>query len=121
MSKRSRKRPARKRGQERKNAAPDPLDAHRKFPILGPRPSPRRICRAFLKVRAIGLDAATTGLLDTVSDELGGDFFMYDDRFDLRTDRVDTDYGPVYVLRDASRWTAEAAEAVVLAWRGSPP
>ena len=56
------------------------------------------------------------GVFEEILEELG---HMADD-LDLREQRVDTSFGPVFILRVPGVWSAARARKAVLAARGGP-
>lgn len=69
--------------------------------------------RDLLRTGAVGIDDIGENLYDVVRDEILYHLGHAGDEIDLRTDRVRTTFGPVFVLRDAAVWSAaDAREAV---------
>ena len=64
-----------------------------------------------------GIDDISENLYDVVQDEIMDSLGVAGDELDLRTQRIDTPSGPVFVLRQASVWSAARARAEVLRTR----
>ena len=80
----------------------------------------RAAARDLLETGAVGIDDIAENMHDVVHDEILDELGNAADGLDLRTQRVDTAIGPVFVLRDADRWSAAKARNVVLHDRGQP-
>jgi len=73
-----------------------------------------------LETGAVGIDDIGEGLYDVVRDEILDELGFAGDGLDLRTQRIATRWGPVFVLRDSEAWSAADARRVVLSMRGRP-
>ncbi len=78
----------------------------------------RAATRDLMKVGAVGIDDIGEGLYDLIRDEILEELGARGDALDLRTDRVETAFGPVFVIRNVQVWTAAAARKAVLAQPG---
>ena len=78
----------------------------------------REAARDFLKTGAIGIDDIGENLYDLVREEILDELGNAGDGIDLRTDRVESAFGPVFVLRDAAIWSVAAAKKAVLTSAG---
>jgi hypothetical protein len=74
----------------------------------------RAAARDLLKTGAVGIDDIAENHHDVVRDEILEELGNAGDGIDLRTQRVDTPLGPVFVLRNADVWSAAEAKKVVL-------
>jgi|SRR5688572_32646188 len=75
--------------------------------------------RDLLKNGAVGIDDIGEWLYDVIRDEILEELGHAGDGLAIRTQRVDTSLGPVFVLRAAHAWSAAAARRAILAERGS--
>lgn len=73
-----------------------------------------------LKTGAVGIDDIAENMHNVVHDEILDELGNAADGLDLRTQRVDTAIGPVFVLRIADLWSAAKARNTVLRNRGRP-
>ncbi len=80
----------------------------------------RAAARDLLETGAVGIDDIAENMHDVIHDEILDELGNAADGLDLRAQRVDTAMGPVFVLRDADRWSAAKARNVVLRDRGRP-
>ncbi len=78
----------------------------------------RAAARDLLETDAVGIDDIAENLYDVIRDEILEELGHAGDELDLRTQRVDTPIGPVFVLRNADVWSAKEARVAVLASRG---
>ncbi len=78
----------------------------------------RAAARDLLRDGAVGIDDIGANLYDVVRDEVMDELGEVADALDIRTERVDTALGPVFVVRCADRWSATAARKVILDDRG---
>ncbi len=78
----------------------------------------RAAARDLLETAAVGIDDIAENLYDVVRDEILEELGHAGDELDLRTQRIDTAIGPVFVLRNADVWSATEARRSVLANRG---
>ncbi|MDX9723333.1 MAG: hypothetical protein RBU37_21455 [Myxococcota bacterium] len=77
-----------------------------------------------VNLRAAASDLRKTGLvaIDDIAERSWEELFSYiidelghdADELELRTQRIETRFGPVFVLREADRWTAAKAKKAVL-------
>jgi hypothetical protein len=82
---------------------------------VAPGVAARAAARDLLKSGAVGIDDIGENLHDLVSEEILDELGNAGDGIDLRTQRVDTPIGPVFVLRIADVWSAAEAKKAVLA------
>jgi len=75
----------------------------------------RAAARDLLKNGAVGIDDIGENSYDLIRDEILEILGHAGDAIDLRTERVSTAIGPVFVLRDADIWSAAKARRAVLA------
>ena len=74
----------------------------------------RAAARDLLKTGAVGIDDIGENLHDVVREEILDELGHAGDGIDLRTQRVETPLGPVFVLRIADIWSAAEAKKAVL-------
>jgi hypothetical protein len=74
----------------------------------------RAAAHDLLKTGAVGIDDTGENLYDLVRDEIFDELGNAGDGIDLRTQRVDTPLGPVFVFRNADVWSAADAKKAVL-------
>lgn len=63
------------------------------------------------------VDDISEKLVDCVKDELFDELSQSADEMDIRTDRVETGWGPVFIFRDHSRVTLTVVKKFVFAQR----
>jgi len=81
----------------------------------------RKAAHDLLKDGAVGIDDIGENLYDVIRDEIIEELGHVADEIDIKTQRVDTSIGPVFVLRDANIWTAaKARKAVLMSWGKLP-
>lgn len=80
----------------------------------------RAAARDLLETGAVGIDDIGESLQDIIHDEILEELGHAGDALDLRTQRVDTALGPVFVLRNADVWSAAEARKALLDDRGPP-
>lgn len=71
--------------------------------------------RDFLREGIVAVDDVSANLYDLAREELFHQLGHATDAFDIKTQRVPTYVGPVFVFRDASRISAKQARMFVLA------
>jgi len=76
--------------------------------------------REVLKFGFTLVDDISGVLVDAVKDELFEELSHAADVMDIRTDRVETGWGPVFIFRDHSRVTLAVAKKFVFAQRSKP-
>lgn len=67
---------------------------------------------------AVGIDDIAENIYDVLHEEILEELGHLADGLDIRTQRVATSIGPVFVLRNARAWSAAEARRAVLAARG---
>ncbi len=87
---------------------------------VAPGADTRAAARDLLETGAVGIDDIAENLYDVVRDEILEELGNVGDELDLRTQRIDTAIGPVFVLRNADAWSSTEAKKAVLASRGQP-
>lgn len=75
----------------------------------------RSAAREFVRLGAVAVDDISENLYDLARDELFDELGHAADAFEIRTQRVPTSIGPVFVFRDPARVSATQAKALVLA------
>ncbi len=80
----------------------------------------RAAARDLRETGAVGIDDIGEGTHELLRDEILEELGHAADELDLRTQRVDTAIGPVFVVRNAALWSAEAVRKAVRASRGPP-
>jgi hypothetical protein len=78
----------------------------------------RAAARELLKTGAVGIDDIGENH-DVVREEILDELGHAGDGIDLRTQRIDTPLGPVFVLRNVDVWSAADAKKAVLFLRAS--
>lgn len=73
----------------------------------------------FLDTGMVGVDDIAENLYDVIFEAIIDELGHAADFMDLREQRVDTSYGPVFVLRDHDRCSAQRARAAVLRERST--
>ena len=81
---------------------------------IAPGVDARSAARDLRKTGAVGIDDIGENLHDVVRDEILEELGHVGDGIDLRTQRVETPLGPVFVLRIADIWSASKAKKAVL-------
>jgi hypothetical protein len=66
------------------------------------------------------IDDISEVLVDVTKDELMDELSHAADEMDIRTNRVETGWGPVFIFRDHSRVTLAVAKKFVFAQRSKP-
>ena len=74
----------------------------------------RAAARDLMRDVAVGIEDIGENLYDVIRDEILEELGFEGDGLDLRTDRVETAIGPVFVTRERSAWTAATAKKAVL-------
>lgn len=74
----------------------------------------REAARDFLKTGAVGIDDIGGNLYDLVREEILDELGNVGDGIDLESDRVESPFGPIFVLRNADLWSAAEAKKTVL-------
>ena len=74
----------------------------------------RAAAHDLLKTGAVGIDDIGENLHDVVGEEILAELGHAGDGLDLRTQRLETPFGPVFVIRIADIWSAAAAKKAVL-------
>ena len=59
-------------------------------------------------------------MYDVIRDEIIDELGFAGDGLDLRTQRIATSLGPVFVVRETSAWSAAEARRTILHMRGRP-
>lgn len=80
----------------------------------------RAAARDLRETGAVGIDDIGERTHELIRDEILDELGHASDELDLRTQRVDTAIGPVFVVRNAAIWSAEAARKAIRACRGHP-
>ncbi len=78
----------------------------------------RAAARDLLETGAVAIDDIGENLYDVVRDEIFEELGRAVDDLDIRTQRVATSIGPVFVLRNTDIWSAARARSAVLAQHG---
>lgn len=78
----------------------------------------RAAARDLLRAGVVGIDDIGEGTHEMIRDEILDHLGHAGDELDLRTQRIDTPFGPVFVYRDAAVWSEQAVRQAVLASRG---
>ncbi len=76
--------------------------------------------RDLLQNGAVGVDDIGENTYDLIWDEILDALGHVADEIAIRRQRIETRIGPVFVLRNATLWTAAKARAAVLEMRGDP-
>jgi len=75
----------------------------------------RQAAQDLLETGAVGIDDISENLYDVIHYEILDQLGHIGDELDIRTQRVETAIGPVFVLRAAATWSAAGARRAVLA------
>ena len=81
---------------------------------------PRAAARDFLANGAVGIDDIAENMYDVIWDDILDVLGHVADETAIRRQRIETGIGPVFVLRDGTRWRASETRAAVLGMRGRP-
>lgn len=81
----------------------------------------RAAARDLSRDRAVGIDDIGENLYDVVRDEIFDRLGYAEDGVGWKTQRVSTDFGPVFVVRDPGYWTAAMVARAVKSVRSSAP
>ena len=74
----------------------------------------RAAARDLLDVGAVGIDDIGEETFPLIRDEIFDELGHAADELDIRTQRVDTNAGPVFVLRNADVWSAAQTRKAIL-------